>query len=138
MRLRSDTDRGTAVLITKTALLPPTSLSNHPTAKMGALPLSQRRCWRRGRGGGMRIGELERLQRINEAGAEIVVALAGREPLGARGQYAANVSRRQFRIAFQQKCYDAADLCSRDGGAGVHLILALGGRHQNVNAWRCD
>ena len=62
-------------------------------AKMGALPLPRRRCWRRGRGGGMGIGELERLQRVNEAGAEIVVALAGREPLGARGQDAANVGR---------------------------------------------
>src|SRR6516164_5317974 len=29
------------------------------TAKMGALPLLRRRCWRRGRGRGMRIGELQ-------------------------------------------------------------------------------
>src|SRR5262249_39737200 len=51
------------------------------TAKMRALPLLQRRCRRRGRGRGMRIGELQRLERVNEAGAEIVVALAGPEPL---------------------------------------------------------
>src|SRR5215472_9368645 len=68
------------------AAAPPNSVM-----KSLALPLPRRRCWRRGRGGGTGIGELERLQRVNEAGAEIVVALAGREPLGARGQDAANV-----------------------------------------------
>ena len=74
------------------------------------LPLLQRRCWPRGRGRGMRIGELQRVERVNESGAEIVVALTGREPLCARGQDAANVGRRQFRIAFQQQRYDAAHL----------------------------
>src|SRR5262249_42099098 len=60
--------------------------------------------WRRGRDSW--IGQLQRLQGIDQAGAEIVIALAGRDPLCARGQDAANVGRRQLRIAFQQQRHD--------------------------------
>jgi hypothetical protein len=76
-----------------------------------ALLLRQRRCWRRARGRGTRIGELQRLERFNEAESEIVVAFAWRESL--RSQDVANVGRRQFRIGLQQERHDAAHLGSR-------------------------
>ena len=57
--------------------------------------------WRRSRDS--RIGQLQRLQGIDQAGADIVVALSRPEALCARGQDAANVGGRQFRIAFQQQ-----------------------------------
>src|SRR5262245_14705631 len=70
--------------------------------------------WRRRRRGcGSRIGQLQRLHGIDQAGAEIVIALAGREALCARGQDAANIGGSQFRIAFQQQRHDAAHLSSR-------------------------
>src|SRR5262249_52311886 len=53
--------------------------------------------WLRGRDSW--IGQLQGLQGIDQTGAEIVIALAGREPLCARGQDATNVRRSQFRIA---------------------------------------
>src|SRR6516162_3695921 len=77
-----------------------------------ALPLPR---WPRGRDSW--IGQLQRSDGIDQARAEIVVALAGREPLRARGQDAANVSRGQFRIAFQQQRHDAAHLGRRDATA---------------------
>jgi hypothetical protein len=52
---------------------------------------------------------LQRLQRIDQARAEIVVAVAGREPLRARGQDAANVGGRQLRVAFQHDIESVAE-----------------------------
>ena len=56
----------------------------------------------------MRLGELQRVERIDQAGAETVVALAERKPLGARREDAANVHRRELRIALEQQRHDAA------------------------------
>ena len=49
--------------------------------------------------------------------------LSSRWPLRARGQDAANVSWRQFRITFQQQRHDAAHLGSRDATA-VEPVIA--------------
>ena len=50
--------------------------------------------------------------------------LSSRWPLRARGQDAANVSWRQFRITFQQQRHDAAHLGSRDATTAVEPVIA--------------
>ena len=62
-----------------------------------------RRIRRRGCGRTARIGRLHGLERVDQAGAEIVVTVAGPEPLCARGQNAADVRRGEFRVAFEQQ-----------------------------------
>ena len=62
-----------------------------------------RRIRRRGCGRTARIGRLHGLERVDQPGAEIVVTVAGPEPLCARGQNAADVRRGEFRVAFEQQ-----------------------------------
>ena len=85
--------------------------------------------------GGARRGKLQGPGRVDQAGAELVV---GAELLGAGHEDAANVGRRQLRIALEHQGDDAADMGGRNRGAGGHLIGALRGRHQDVDARRCD
>src|SRR5437016_7924018 len=68
--------------------------------------------WRRGRDSW--ISQLQRLQGIDQAGPEIVIARTAPEPLCARRQNAANIGRREFRIAFQQHRHYTAYLVSCD------------------------
>ena len=60
----------------------------------------------------------------------------GAEPPGARSQNAADVGRREFRIALEQQRHDAAHLGGRDRGAGGELVGVLRRRHQDVDAGR--
>ena len=50
----------------------------------------------------VRLGELQRVERIDQAGAEIVVALARPKPLCTRGQNAADVGGRELGVALEQ------------------------------------
>ena len=63
---------------------------------MRALLLLHRRCRPQGRGHAVRLGELQRLERVDQAGAKIVVALARPKPLCTRGQNAADVGGREL------------------------------------------
>src|SRR6185369_15106720 len=84
---------------TRTGAIPPGSGS--------ALPQRGRRRGWRGGGRGTGIGQLQRLERIDQAGAEIVVTVARSEPPRAGGQDAADVGRRQLRIALEQQRHNA-------------------------------
>jgi hypothetical protein len=60
---------------------------------------------------GARICELQRLERVDESRAEIVVALASRrKPLGACRQNAAYVGGRELGVALEQQRHDPANL----------------------------
>jgi hypothetical protein len=56
---------------------------------------------------------MERLGRVDQSGAKVIVALTRPEALGAHRENAANVGRRELGVALKQKGYNAADLGGR-------------------------
>ena len=74
--------------------------------------------------------------RIDQTGAEIVVAWRLAHAFGAGRQDPADVGRLELRIALEQQRGDAAHLGRSHRGAGRHLILVIGRRHDHVDARR--
>ena len=79
-----------------------------------------------------------RAQRIDQAGAEGVVALAGPIRFAVFDEDRLDLDRLQPGIPFQHQRHHAADLRRGDRRAGRELVGALRRRHQDVDAGRGD